>query len=87
MHSSNARTVLVIEGMRSNDCREIVSEALESVDGVTEVYVNLYRICATVIHEPRCKAVDLIAVVESLGYSAVIEAAVFDPASRPHVSH
>jgi copper chaperone CopZ len=70
MCPGETRTVLLIDGMKDNGCREIVVTALEVVRGVNEVHVNLYRGHAIIRHEPHCEATDLIAAVERAGYGA-----------------
>jgi hypothetical protein len=49
-----------------------VAEALQAVRGVTEVHVNLYRACATIIHGPPCVPADLTAAVGRAGFGAVL---------------
>lgn len=62
----------MIAGMRDNACRQKVSAALESVAGVSDVDVNLYRARATIAHEPRCKLAELVRTVEDSGYGAEV---------------
>jgi copper chaperone CopZ len=67
-----SRTLLLIVGMRDNGCRELVVETLRQVDGVREVHVNLYRACATIVHQPPCAADHLIAAITRAGYGAML---------------
>ncbi len=60
----------MIAGMRDNACRETIAEAIESIAGVNDVAVSLYRSCATIVHEPPCVAAELVRTVESAGYAA-----------------
>ena len=72
MAPESTRTVLVIMGMRDNASREHVVEVLETVDGVKEAYVNLYRGQATIVHECRCELGDLVQAVLRAGYGAAL---------------
>ncbi len=69
-----SRTVLLVQGMKDNRCRETVAEALEAVEGVSEVEVNLYRGRAVVVHALTCDPEDLARAVKDLGYWAIPEA-------------
>lgn len=62
------RTVLLIAGMRDNRCREHVAHALERVEGVQQVSVDLFRARSVILHEPPCSARDLIRAVAVAGY-------------------
>jgi copper chaperone CopZ len=64
------RTELLIAGMQDNQCREAIAAALELVDGVKEVDVNLYRARATIIHASPCTVADLITAVARAGFGA-----------------
>jgi len=68
----STRTVLLISGMRENSCRERVARLLETVAGVREVSVNLFRARATVMHEAGCDLGTLVRAVELAGCSAAI---------------
>lgn len=70
MTPGTTRTVLLIAGMRGNRCREQIACALESVAGVKEADVNLYRARATITHGPLCESADLIRAVRQTGYGA-----------------
>jgi cation transport ATPase len=63
-------TVLMIAGMRDNACRQKVAEAIESIAGVKDVNVNLYRARATIVHEPPCAQSMLMQTIEESGYAA-----------------
>jgi copper chaperone CopZ len=70
---SNAiTTTLSILGMRGNDCRERVADALGAVKGVHEVEVSYFRARAQVVHDRECAPVDLVSAVESAGYGAAV---------------
>jgi copper chaperone CopZ len=56
--------------MRGNHCREQIAVALESVAGVKEVDVNLYRARATIIADSPCEPAELIRTVLGTGYGA-----------------
>lgn len=66
------RTVLLIAGMRDNRCREIVMRALEIIEGVREVDVNMFRARATVAHDAACDPTELVRAVARAGYGAAI---------------
>jgi hypothetical protein len=66
------RTMLLISGMRGNQCRETIASALSGVNDVCEVHVNLYRARAIVVHGPLCSPVDLIQAVVRAGYAAIL---------------
>lgn len=70
MATGTTTTVLMITGMRDNACRETIVEAIESITGVKDVDVNLYRSRATIVHEPPCVAAELVRTVERAGYAA-----------------
>jgi copper chaperone len=61
-------TSLKITGMTCGHCRQAVTEALESVDGVDAVRVDLERGSAEVDGSADVKA--LVAAVEEEGYQA-----------------
>lgn len=65
-------TVLLIRGMRNNDCRERIAATLEGVAGVKEADVNLHRGCAVIMHEAGCQPDDLIEAVARAGYEAAV---------------
>lgn len=60
----------MIAGMRDNACRQKIAESLESIAGVKDVDVNLYRARATIVHEPPCVAAELMLTIEKAGYAA-----------------
>lgn len=66
------RTAISITGMKDSRCREAVSEALGVLRGVQDVDVNLFRACATVVHDEKCTPAELIRAVEEQGYGASI---------------
>jgi len=63
-------TVLLITGMHSNQCREEIAAAIESVPGVKQVDVSLFRAAAAVMHDDACKSQELIQAVVAAGYGA-----------------
>lgn len=71
MPRGKTRTVLLIQGMKDAGCRERVTAALESVSGVSEVEVSLYRGRATVVHEHGCEIEVLLRAVNEAGYVAL----------------
>jgi copper chaperone CopZ len=71
MPRGKTRTVLLIQGMKGAACRETVTAALESVSGVKEVEVSLYRGRAAVEHEPGCDTAELLRAVSEAGYLAL----------------
>lgn len=79
------RTVLVIMGMRDNDCRERIAEALGAISGVRDVNVNLHRARAEITHLADCRQADLVWAVVQCGYGAALANARHDGqgASRP----
>lgn len=62
----------MIAGMRDNACREKIAEAIESIAGVKDVDVSLYRSRATIVHELPCVAAELVRTVERAGYAAEV---------------
>lgn len=60
----------MIAGMRDHACRQKIAEALESIAGVRDVDVNLYRARATIVHEPPCVVAELMRIIEEAGYAA-----------------
>ena len=65
-------TVLSIFGMRGNECRERITEVLESQAGVQDALVSLHRARATVVHTPLCTPDVLIRAVLATGYAAAL---------------
>ena len=65
-------TVLHISGMRDNACREAVLRALEAIEGVLDVDVNLYRARATVSHDGACARARLVQAIVWAGYEATV---------------
>ena len=63
-------TTLTITGMTCGHCQKAVTEALESVEGVTKVDVNLESGMAKVEGSSSTSA--LISAVEEEGYSASV---------------
>ena len=85
MAPDERQTVLLISGMRDNRCRERIAAALESLPGVREVELNLYRARAVIIHDARSTPLLLMAAVERAGYGAAThpEEAHRSPGSAP----
>jgi len=54
-------------GVSSEEAREAVARSLDEVPGVKEVYVNMYRAEAMVMHDGRCTASGLAAAVNAVG--------------------
>jgi copper chaperone CopZ len=67
------RTVLMIVGMKGNNCRERLIRYLEAVPGVREAAVSLYRSQAIVSHERTCEVVNLMEAVEGAGFIGTIQ--------------
>lgn len=65
------RTLVLIAGMRDNGCREVVTQALETVPGVSDVRVNLYRACALIVHDNSCDEMEFISAIENAGFGAM----------------
>ena len=63
---------MLVSGMRDNACRERIAELLETVPGVREVSVNLYRARAIVVHEAGCDPNRLVQAIEKTGCSAAV---------------
>ncbi len=76
------RTVMLIRGMKDSAGRQALTDALESIPGVREVDVNLFRARACVLHDQSCPPENLIRAVLALGMGA-IEDARAGPAQRP----
>lgn len=64
------KTVLLISGMRNAGCRDKITSALEATTGAHHVHVSLYRAMATIVHDCRCDAAELIRTVLGVGYGA-----------------
>ena len=62
----------MIAGMRDNACRQKIVEALESIEGVREADVNLYRSSATIVHDAHCAPAELMRTVSDAGYFAEV---------------
>jgi copper chaperone CopZ len=67
------RCVLLVIGMRNNECRERICNALRQVQGVKDVNVSLIRAQAMVLYEPPCEAAALTDAVVAAGYGATVE--------------
>jgi len=61
------QSVLMLFGVFGEEAREAVVRALDEVPGVKEVYVNMYRAEAMVMHDGRCTASGLAAAVNAVG--------------------
>ena len=68
-------TVLDVSGMTCGNCVRHVQHALERVDGVVHVSVDLETGTARVAHEARAVLSMLVAAVEEEGYTARARAA------------
>jgi cation transport ATPase len=79
MPTPETRTILLLTGMKDNRCREAVTEALQSVHGVSQVYVNLIRARATIVHAANCVREQLLDAVRSAGLGVTAA----DGSSRP----
>jgi copper chaperone CopZ len=72
MTPGTTRTVLLVAGMRGQHCRDRLTHEIESVAGVLNVEVNLYRARATIFHGGQCGVTELLqAVVRSGCYASV----------------
>lgn len=69
-YRSMIKTVLLVTGILDNGDRERIAEALESVPGVVQVDVNMYRARAVIVHTPPCTAAALVRAVAEAGYQA-----------------
>ena len=69
---TTTQTVLLITGMRDNEDREHVIEALAGVEGVVEIDVSLRRTRAVVHHRIGCKPKLLIEAVMFASFRADI---------------
>lgn len=68
-------TTLTITGMTCGSCRRHVSAALEQLEGVDQVDVNLVTHSASVRHSPTVSAEALIAAIAEAGYGASVTVA------------
>ncbi len=66
------RTVLLIMGMPDNASRERIVGALEAVDGVLEVDVNLHRGRAAIVHASRCDLEALVGAAVRAGFGVAL---------------
>lgn len=71
----NSETMMLpIEGMTCASCSGRVQSALDQVDGVTQIYVNLTTECASVVvQSDLVEASDLVDAVRSAGYDVPLE--------------
>lgn len=67
MRAGSFRIMLLLSGMRSNACRERLSDALRRVAGVKDVSVSLIRGSAVVLFTAPCNAAALIRAVKHAG--------------------
>jgi copper chaperone CopZ len=65
-------TTLTITGMTCGSCRRHVSAALEQLEGVEQVDVNLATHGASVRHSPTVSSAALIAAITEAGYGASV---------------
>jgi copper chaperone len=66
------KTVLNVEGMECEHCVEAVKTAVEELDGITSVVVDLDSNTATIEHDPAVSSVDKIKfAIEEQGYGVV----------------
>ena len=65
-------TTLTITGMTCGSCRRHVSAALEQLEGVEQVDVNLATHSASVRHSPTVATAALIAAIAEAGYGASV---------------
>jgi len=70
--NGNKRIVLVIWGMRNNECRERILEVLGQVEGVVQVEVSLIRARALLVCGATCEATRLVETVSAAGYHAAV---------------
>lgn len=73
MTSKRKRIVLLIAGLRDSRCRDAIVEALESVRGVLDVDVSLFRARAAVSYNQACTEDGLIQAILRAGYQATVE--------------
>lgn len=66
------RTVLEVDGMRDNRCRERIAAILVQVQGVKEVTVSLIRARAEVVYVTPCSLDELVSTLTGLGYRASV---------------
>lgn len=71
-----SKTTLKIEGMMCEGCVKTVKTALESIQGVTSVEINLKKGTAVVIHD-GVSDTDLISAVVDNGFRASIKHGLF----------
>jgi len=71
MPARSVRTLLLVSGMRDNHCRECVASVIESMKGVEEVDVNLFRATAAIVHHAACSPEDFVRALSLAGYPAV----------------
>lgn len=71
-----SKTTLKIEGMMCEGCVKTVKTALESINGVTSVDVNLKKGTATVMHNGVSDD-DLISAVVDNGFRASVKHGLF----------
>jgi copper chaperone CopZ len=76
------KIILNVMGMKSNSCRERVTEALARVDGVQEVWVSLVRAQAVVTYVSPCQQQAMKDAVARSGYGVSINHAQGGPCAR-----
>lgn len=62
------KKTISIEGMSCNHCVAHVKEALEGLEGVTSVKVNLDKKCASIESKSEVKDEGIKSVIEEAGY-------------------
>jgi copper chaperone CopZ len=63
-------TTLLVTGMRCMNCVKHVEKALQGVDGVAQVKVDLGSGTASIQHDARASLASLVSAVEEEGYTA-----------------
>ncbi len=71
MFSKKIKKVINIEGMHCNHCVKKVTEALESIDGVSKVKVNLAKKEAVITSEKEIDDQIINSKIDELGFKVV----------------
>ena len=68
MFNKNIKTIIKVEGMSCNHCADKVTKALESLDDIRKVKVNLKNNSVTILSDKELNIKVVESTINSLGY-------------------
>lgn len=68
MFNKKIETIIKVEGMSCNHCADKVTKALESLDGIRKVKVNLKNNSVTILSDKELNIKVVESTINSLGY-------------------